>query len=239
MTNRAMRLQVALSYAGISSRRKAANIIEEGRVLVNDKIVYKKGYYVNPDKDKIVVDGKRIDLRRKIYILLNKPKGIITSRYDPEGRKTVFDILPPEFNQLHPVGRLDQDTTGILILTNDGELTYRLTHPKFEIRKKYKVRCKGKIGNKEKQYLEHGMVIEGRRTARAKIDIIRRDFKTSELFIEIHEGRKRQIRNMFLFLGHPIKQLERVGYEFLKLGNLKRGQFRYLDHEEVERLKEL
>lgn len=234
-----MRLQVALSHAGISSRRKAASIIEEGRVRVNDKIVRKKGFAVNPDKDKIVVDGKRLRFKEKVYLLLNKPKGILTSRYDPEGRKTVFDILPREFRELHPVGRLDKDTTGLLLLTNDGEVTYRLTHPRFGIRKIYRVCCKGRIGDKEKKRLERGMVIEGRKTARAKVDVVHADEKMSKLFIEIHEGRKRQIRSMFLFLGHPIKKLERIGYEFLKLGPLKKGEFRHLSKKEVERLKQM
>ena len=234
-----IRLQVALSHAGIASRRKTASIIEEGRVIVNDKVVREKGYRVNPDKDRIAVDGKRIRFKKKVYILLNKPKGVISSRYDPEKRLTVLDILPSEFRELHPVGRLDRDTTGLLLLTNDGELTYKLTHPKFEIRKKYRVRCRGRIGNREKQHLEKGMAIEGRRTARAKVEIMRTDADTSDLFIEIHEGRKRQIRGMFLFLGHPVKQLERVGYEFLKLGLLKKGRFRHLTANEVKRLKEL
>lgn len=239
MNENTIRLQVALSRAGITSRRKAASIIEEGRVIVNDEVIRKKGHPVDLKKDKIVVDGKTIKFKKKIYILLNKPKGTLTSRYDPEGRKTVYDLLPPEFKELHSVGRLDSDTIGLLLLTNDGELTYRLTHPKFEIRKKYKVRCKGIIGEKEIMRLERGMIIEGRRTARAKVEIIRRDDKTSDLFIEIHEGRKRQIRDMFLFLGHPIKQLERVAYEFLKLGLLKHGEFRHLTDEEVRGLKEL
>ena len=234
-----IRLQVALSRSGIASRRKAIFVIEEGRVLVNGKVIRQKGYAVNPDKDEIKVDGKRIRFKRKIYVLLNKPKGCITSRYDPEGRKTVFDILPREFRELHPVGRLDKDTIGLLLLTNDGELTYKLTHPKFEILKKYRVCCKGKITDKEKSRIERGMVIEGRRTARAKVNIIRADTSTTDLFIEIHEGRKRQIRQMFLFLGHPPKKLERVEYEFLKLGFLKRGKFRYLTDNEVKRLKEL
>lgn len=234
-----IRLQVALSRAGIASRRKTASIIEEGRVRVNNTVIRERGYRVDPDKDKIVVAGRRIQFKIKIYILLNKPKGAITSRYDPEERKTVFDILPSEFRQLHPVGRLDRDTTGLLLLTNDGELTYRLTHPKFEVRKRYKVRCKGKIGSKEKERLERGMVIEGRKTARAKIDIMHADTKTSDLFIEIHEGRKRQIRYMFLFLGHPIKQLVRVSYGSLKLDSLKEGKFRYLTKKEIRHLKEL
>lgn len=234
-----MRLQVALSHAGIASRRKAAEIIEKGRVLVNGKVVSEKGYAVNPHKDIIQVDGRRLIFKKKIYVILNKPKGVITSRYDPEGRKTVFDILPREFRELHPVGRLDRETTGLLLLTNDGELTYRLTHPKFEVRKKYKVRCGGEIGEKEKKRLERGMIIEGRKTARAKVNIVRSDAKRSDLFIEIHEGRKRQIRKMFLFLGHPIKGLERVGYEFLKLGRLEKGGFRHLSTGEIMQLKEL
>jgi pseudouridine synthase len=230
---------VALSRSGITSRRKAADIIEKGRVTVNSKIVRERGYPVDPEKDEIAVGGKKITSKRKIYILLNKPKGLITSRHDPQGRKTVFDILPREFRALHTVGRLDKDTTGLLLLTNDGELTYRLTHPKFEILKKYKVRCKGKITDKEKTRLEKGIIIEGKRTARAKVEIIRADTNASEVFIEIHEGRKRQIRQMFLFLGHPPKKLERVAYQFLKLGNIKTGRFRFLTDKEVKGLKEL
>ena len=234
-----IRLQVALSRAGVASRRSSASIIEEGRVSVNGEVIRQRGYAVNTDKDKIAVNGREIRFKKKVYILLNKPKGFITTRHDPEGRQTVFDILPREFRDLHTVGRLDKDTTGLLLITNDGELTYRLTHPKFEILKKYRVYCKGTIGEKEKNRLERGIVIDGKRTARAKVDIIKAETAATDLFIEIHEGRKRQIRNMFLFLGHPPKKLERVGYEFLKLGSLKRGASRYLTANEVKRLKEL
>ena len=234
-----VRLQVAISRSGIASRRKAAIIIEKGRVLVNGKVILQRGHSVDLDKDKIIVNGKKIETQKKIYILMNKPKGIIISRHDPEGRKTIFDILPREFRTLHTVGRLDKDTTGLLILTSDGEFTYRLTHPKFEILKKYKVQCKGKIEDREKKRLERGMVIDGKRTARAKIEIIKSAPDRSELFIEIHEGRKRQIRKMFLFMKHPIKKLERVSYEFLTLGDLKAGRFRFLTTWEIKRLKEL
>ena len=234
-----MRLQVILSRASVASRRKSASIIEEGRVSVNGKVVSERGYPVDPEKDEVAVDGKKIRFKKKVYIMLNKPKGVITSKYDPEKRKTVFDVLPSEFKGLHPVGRLDKDTTGLLLLTNDGDLTYRLTHPKFEIRKRYRIRCKGKIEGREKQRLERGMIIDGRKTARAKVEIVRADSGLSEVFLEIHEGKKRQVRTMFLFLSHPIKQLERVGYEFLKLGSVKIGKFRYLTRQEVKRLKEL
>lgn len=235
-----MRLQVAISHAGLASRRKAVSIIEEGRVSVNGKIIRERGYAVDSERDEIIVGGVKIKRHeRKIYILLNKPRGVITSKSDPEERKTVFDIIPAALRGLHSVGRLDKDTTGLLLLTNDGELTYRLTHPKFEIRKKYKVICKGKLPDKEKRILEKGMFIEGRKTAPAKIEVLRSDAENTELFIEIHEGRKRQIRNMFLFLGYPIESLERVSYEFLKLGNLRRGEFRHLTSEEVRKLKAL
>jgi len=235
-----MRLQVALSHAGIASRRKAAEIIEKGRVLVNGRIVRERGYAVDLDNDTVAVDGRRLAFKKqKTYILLNKPKGVITSKHDPEGRKTVFNVLPSKFRELHPVGRLDKDTTGLLLLTDDGDFTYRLTHPKFEVRKKYRVQCKGKIGEKEKTRIERGMMIEGRKTARAKVDIIYASEGSSDLYIDIHEGRKRQIRNMFLFLGHPIKKLERVGYEFLKLKGLEKGEYRHLSAAEIKRLKEM
>ncbi len=234
-----MRLQAALSRSGVASRRKAAEIIEKGRVLVNGRAVRERGYAVDPDRDRIEVDGKPLRSGKKVYILLNKPKGIITTRLDPEGRATVFHILPSKFRELHPVGRLDKDTTGLLLLTNDGDLTYRLTHPKFEVRKRYRVSCRGRIGDREKTRLERGMMIEGRKTARAKVDIVSAGESGSDLYIDIHEGRKRQIRSMFLFLGHPIKNLERVGYEFLKLSGLRQGEYRYLTGAEVKRLKEL
>lgn len=235
-----MRLQSAISRHGTASRRKSASIIEEGRVTVNGRIVRQRGYAVDPDADDIAVDGKRLKRSaKKVYILINKPKGVITSKSDPENRMTIFDILPRALGVTHSVGRLDKETTGLLLLTNDGELTYRLTHPRFEVRKRYMVDCEGNISEKEICVLERGMFINGRKTAPAKIEIQRADERNTELFIEIHEGRKRQIRNMFLFLGHPVKSLERVSYEFLKLGNLKRGEFRHLTSEEVRQLKEL
>ncbi|MBU4376197.1 MAG: rRNA pseudouridine synthase [Candidatus Omnitrophica bacterium] len=235
-----MRLQVAISRQGVASRRKAASIIEQGIVTVNGKIIRERGYAVNPDTDDIAVGGKELKSKtKKIYILLNKPKGVITSKSDPEERETVFDLLPRALSRLHSVGRLDKDTTGLLLLTNDGELTYRLTHPRFEVRKRYKLTCERKVVEKKVHILERGMYIDGRKTAPAKIEIIRSDENRTELFIEIHEGRKRQIRNMFLFLGHPIKNLERVSYEFLQLGNTRRGDFRHLTSEEVRKLKAL
>jgi len=237
--NKGVRLQTALSRAGVTSRRNAVSVIEEGRVRVNGRVVRRKGHRVDPDKDRITVDEKVVRFKRKIYILLNKPKGLISSRRDPRGRKTVFDILPREFAELHTVGRLDRDTTGLLLLTNDGDFTYKLTHPKFEIRKKYRVLCKGDIQEKEIRRLQRGMMIDGKKTARADVKIIKSGAGESDVLIEIHEGRKRQIRNMFLFLGHPPKRLERVAYEFLKLGSLKSGRFRYLRDEEVRRLKAL
>jgi pseudouridine synthase len=235
-----MRLQVAISHAGLASRRKAASIIEEGRVSVNGKIIRERGYAVDPERDAIIACGVKIKQHeKKVCVLMNKPRGAITSKSDPEGRQTVFDILPRALRTLHSVGRLDKDTTGLLLLTNDGELTYRLTHPKFEIRKKYKVLCDGKLSDKKKHTLEKGMFIDGRKTAPAKIEVVRSNDENTELLIEIHEGRKRQIRNMFLYLGHPVDSLERVSYEFLKLGNLHRRDFRYLTSEEVRKLKAL
>ena len=235
-----MRLQVVLARSGVASRRKAADVIGKGRVTVNGRVVRERGFAVDPDSDTVTVDGKRLIFKKnKTYIMLNKPKGVITSKYDPEGRKTIFQLLPGKFASLHPIGRLDKDTTGLLLITDDGDLTYRLTHPKFEVRKTYRVGCKGRLGAKEIKRLERGMMIEGRKTARAKVEVVRADEDSSELYLDIHEGRKRQIRNMFLFLGHPIKKLERVRYEFLDMKGLRSGGFRHLTRAEIRRLKDM
>jgi len=240
MKDKKVRLQVALSKAGVTSRRKAADIIKEGRVLVNGEVIRERGYRVDPADDNIIADGRKIGkTEKKTYIIINKPPNFITSKSDPQGRKTVISLLPHKYRYLHPVGRLDRDTSGLLIMTDDGDLTYRLTHPKFEIQKTYRVICKGEVGAKGMERLKRGMVIDGRKTARASVKVIKADRTKSELLIKIHEGRKRQIRKMFLYLGHPIKKLERLGYEKLSVGGLAPGEFRHLTDKEVETLKDL
>src|SRR6056297_645160 len=190
------RLQKVMAHAGVASRRKSEEIIAEGRVKVNGEIVTEMGFKVDPEQDEIVVDGELISEEKKRYILLNKPEGYITTVSDPEERATVMDLLPDLKQRVYPAGRLDYDSSGLLILTNDGELTYKLTHPKKEVDKKYFVRAEGKIGREDFKKFEEGMVIDGRRTSEAVVENIDYKDEMTEFEIIIHEGRNRQIRRM-------------------------------------------
>ena len=193
---------------------------------------------VDPVKDKICVDDKAVTAKAYTYILFNKPQGCVTTREDRFAEKTVFDLLPTEFRHLVPVGRLDKDTEGLLLLTNDGDLTYRLTHPSFDIDKTYRVTMTGTLDPKDKQALEKGVVIEGRRTAPAKIQDAAPRRGRTEFTITIHEGRKRQIRLMVARIGEKVI-LQRVAQGPLRLGDLKTGRWRELIPGEIGKLKDL
>ena len=231
-----MRLQVALAHAGCASRRKCARFIKEGRVRVNGKVITEPGFKIDISKDRITHSGKKILLQDKTYLLLNKPKDVITSVSDTHARKTVLDLIPKNRHRLYPVGRLDKDTTGLLLITNDGELAFRLTHPKFEVERVYEVAVKGEPSNADMKKLEKGIYLEGRRTASCKIEILKRSLKKSLLRISLHEGRKRQIRNMFKKVGYPVTQLKRIKFGPLELRGLKTGEYRNLKGYEIESL---
>ena len=233
-----IRLQVFLSRNGVCSRRKAFDLVMSGHVSVNGQQVAEPSTPVDPVKDKICVDDKAVTVKAYTYILFNKPQGCVTTREDRFAEKTVFDLLPTEFRHLVPVGRLDKDTEGLLLLTNDGDLTYRLTHPSFDIDKTYRVTMTGTLDPKDKQALEKGVVIEGRRTAPAKIQDARRAGAGTEFTITIHEGRKRQIRLMVAHVGKKVIYLQRVTQGPLKLGELKVGCWRELTSKEIEALKD-
>lgn len=236
------RLQKVIARAGIASRRHAEALIVEGKVQVNGKVVTELGTKVDPAKDHIRVDGKRIQAEsQKIYLLLNKPKGYITSVQDPEGRPTVMDLIAEVKERVYPVGRLDYDTEGLLLFTNDGDLARALMHPSTEVEKTYWAKVKGRLTEEEMKKVEQGGISlpEGK-TAPCKIRFLRSTTAENEwVEIILHEGKKRQVRMMMEKIGHPVAKLKRVGYAFLKLGNMPLGAYRYLSPIEVGKLKNL
>lgn len=215
------------------SRRKADEMISKGEIKINNKLVEELGTMVDEEKDRITVNGRPLIINRdKIYIALNKPAGYITTRDDEMQRKTVMDLVPKNKN-LKPVGRLDKETEGLLILTNDGNLIYKYTHPKFHCEKEYKVLVKGELNTRNKEKLERGVVIEGKKTAPCRIQISKSSETATELKITIYEGRKRQIRKMFAEISHPVKYLQRIRIGKINLGFLKKGEFRLLNKNEL------
>jgi pseudouridine synthase len=238
------RLQKILSQAGVASRRLSEELIAQGRVQVNGVTVTELGTKADPDADEIKVDGRRIHAqKRKRYILLHKPRGYITSRSDPQGRPTVLDLLRGVREYIYPVGRLDYDSEGLLILTNDGDLAARLTHPRHEVDKVYEARVRGVPDAHVLDRLAKGVTIDGKRTAPAKVRVIdppnRRPSENDQTRIElaIHEGRQRQVRKMFDAVGHPVVRLKRVRIGPIEDPDIPPGHWRELTPQEVERLR--
>jgi len=235
------RLQKILSQAGVASRRLAEELIAQGRVQVNGRTVTELGTKADPNADEIKVDGRRIHAqKRKRYILLNKPRGYITSRSDPEQRPTVLDLLRGVKEYVYPVGRLDYDSEGLLLLTNDGELTARLTHPRHEVDKVYHVRVRGLPDAHALERLEKGVTIEGRRTAPAQARFVdpphKRTGEQTTIELAIHEGRQRQVRKMFEAIGHPVVRLKRVRIGPIEDAAIPPGHWRDLTPQELQRL---
>ncbi|GGK15366.1 ribosomal large subunit pseudouridine synthase B [Caldalkalibacillus thermarum] len=235
------RLQKVLAHAGVASRRKAEKLIEDGRVKVNGQVVTQLGTLVDPAQDKIEVDGQTIDPEPKVYYLFYKPTGVITSVQDPQGRKVVMDFFKNIPQRIYPVGRLDRNTSGLLLLTNDGELAHRLMHPSFHVDKVYRVTVKGIPSDEKLSRLERGIRLKDGWTAPAKVEWLHKDMAENKAVVRItiHEGRKRQVRRMFKAIGHPVLALHRERYAFLNLEGLNEGEYRPLTPEEVRRLKAL
>jgi pseudouridine synthase len=232
-----LRLQVFLSHNGIASRRGAMDLVQAGRVAVNGQIVKEPSTPVDPARDKITFDGKLVEAKQFSYILLNKPVGYVTTKEDAHAEKTVMDLLPKEYRHLVPVGRLDMDSEGLLLLTNDGELAHHLTHPKFDVDKTYLVWIGGKLAAEKKRRLELGVIVEGAKTAPCKISDYKETDEQSELLLTIHEGRKRQVRLMMKAVGCSVRYLKRVAQGPLKLNDLPTGKWRELNPEEIKQLK--
>ena len=234
-----IRLNKFLAHAGVCSRREADRWIADGRVSVNGKPVMELGEKVDPARDKIAVDGRPVrgEEERPVYILMNKPAGRVVSVKDPFGRPTVLDLLGHLPYRVYPVGRLDLDTEGALLLTNDGETALRLTHPRYGIGKTYEVRVEGEPAETDLDKIRHGIFLEGRRTAPARAQVLRRGHRRTLLRVEIHEGRKREIRKLFDAVGFPVVSLARVDFAGLTLEGLKTGEWRYLNKKEVDGLR--
>ena len=232
------RLQVVLARFGIASRRGVVTLIEDGKVEVNGNVVLEKGFRVDATKDIIRVEGEQLsaDPLKKVYYVFNKPKGVMTTLQDPHAESTVADFFKDVSERVFPVGRLDRDTTGLLILTNDGELAFRLTHPKFGVPKRYHALVTGSVTDAEVKQLEKGVQLEEGMTAPCKIQIEGKDRRHTELFVILHEGKKRQIRRIFELVGHRVVELERVNYGPLELGDLDTGEKRPLSAKEVRTL---
>jgi len=233
------RIQKILARAGVASRREAERMMIEGRVTVNGQIVDTLGYKADPSKDHIKIDGKRLKgFEPRVILLLNKPRGYLSTVKDPEGRPTVMDLLKRRKWRIYPVGRLDFDAEGLLLLTNDGNIA-QLSHPRFSIPRTYWVKVKGVPDEQRLIQLKEGVKLEDGKASVESFALLRQKEKNSWVQVVVTEGRNRLVKRIFAAIGHPVLKLKRVGYGPIRLGNLPIGQFRYLTPAEVEGLKKL
>ena len=232
-----VRLQKYLANCGVTSRRKAEDMINQGRVTVNDKVVTSMGEKITPGRDKVYCDGKVVSPQEDfVYVLLNKPKGYVTTLSDPQGRPVVTSLVADLNQRLFPVGRLDLDTEGALILTNDGDLAQKVQHPSHETRKSYQAMVQGHPGQAKLKQLEKGIMLEEQMTAPAEIKILKHLHRQTLVEITIHEGRKRQVKKMFEFIGNPVISLKRIAYGRLQLGKLPSGKYKILNPKDLKKI---
>ncbi|AFY69978.1 ribosomal large subunit pseudouridine synthase B [Thalassoporum mexicanum PCC 7367] len=235
----AERLQKIISQYGIASRRQAEQMILDGQVRLNGAVVDELGTKADPNSDRIEVNGKLLRGDRQpdqVYLLLNKPRGFICTRSDPKGRRTVMDLLPKNFHHLYPVGRLDYDSSGAILLTNDGDLANRLLHPRHHVIKTYMVWVRGNPSHEKLAKWRQGVMLDGKPTLPAKVKVIANEAGNSKIKLEIKEGRNRQIRRVAEHLGLEVLELRRVGIANLTLKDIAPGRYRLLNAQEVEQL---
>ncbi len=233
------RISKILADAGLTSRRKAEELIREGRVTVNGRIA-QIGEKADPNQDHLKVDGRRIcPLANRVYMLLYKPKGVVTSTDDPEGRVTVLDLIRPLKTRLFPVGRLDFDAEGLLLLTNDGELAHCLTHPSFHVPRKYLVKIKGQPMEEEIEKLRKGVKLDDGYTAPCSIIPVRKTKENFWVEMTLYEGQNRQVKRMWAKVGYPVLKLKRLAFAGLNLGKMRPGEYRLLTPREVQKLKQI
>ncbi len=235
-----IRINKFLSEAGVASRREADRLSLDGRVRVKGRVIDELGAKLDDEKDLVQVDGRRVrKASALLYVVLNKPPGYLVTLKDPFGRRTVRELLPASLGRLFPVGRLDLDSEGLLVLTNDGDLAYRLMHPKFGVTRVYVARVEGRPDKEALVKLARGVPVGGRKTAPARVALLSHSPKSSWLRLELHEGRKREVREMCRAVGHDVLELRRVEFGGLTLGKLRPGEWRELLPGEVRRLQSL
>lgn len=228
-----------MAHCGAASRRKCEEFIKQGLVRVNDKVVTELGTKVDPNVDRVYLDGKRLTLEgKKVYMILNKPIGVVTSASDEKDRPTVTDLVPDDY-RVYPVGRLDIDTTGLVFLTNDGQLANIMMHPRYKIGKNYIVTVEGTPNARELSLLREGLDIRDLKTSPANVKILKSFKQDSILEIEIFEGQNHQVKRMFDYIGHKVKKLKRISMGEIQLLDLEPGNYRYLNEKEVKYLKGL
>ncbi len=229
-----IRLNKFLSRAGVASRREADRMIVEGRIRVNGRVVEELGFKIDDERNRVEVDGKKIRRAEHfVYLMLNKPEGCLVTLKDPFQRPTIVQLLPKLKERIFPVGRLDYESSGLLLLTNDGELANRLTHPRYKVKKVYLVKVKGEPEPSELMKLEKGIFLDGEKMAPARVKLIARAPRRNLFRVEIFEGRKREVRRMFEAIGCRVVGLERISVGGLCLGKLRKGAWRFLTHQEV------
>ena len=232
-----MRLQQYMASCGVASRRASEAIISAGRVTINGRIA-SLGQSVNPSTDDVRVDGQSIAKDDKVYIILNKPRGVVTTVKDTHGRKTVMHFVEDVPARVFPVGRLDYDVEGALLMTNDGDLAFKLTHPKYRIEKLYRVRVKGNVSKETARELEKGVILDDGKTAPAKVKILSAEEWASDFELTLTEGRKREVKRMCMHVGHPVLALERIAFAGISAKDLAHGKWRVLTPSEVKGLRE-
>lgn len=232
-----MRLQKFLAECGIDSRRRCEEFIIAERVLVNGSLP-KLGDTIDPDADRITLDGRPLEREKKVYVLLNKPTGVVTTLKDTHGRKTVLDSISGIEQRIVPVGRLDMDVTGALLLTNDGDLAHRLAHPSYEVDKMYEAEVEGDLTRDAAAELQKGVVLDDGTTAPARVDILEAGSSSTRIRLVIHEGKNRLVKRMCAAVGHPVRKLHRVSIGSISVENLKPGEWCHLSPGQIAELKD-
>lgn len=235
-----IRINKFLSLCGVASRRGAEELIKKGKVTVNDAVVESLGTIVDESRDKVKVDGREVTpVVHPYYVLLNKPPNVLTTLHDPFGRRTVAHLLKGIKTRVYPVGRLDFDTQGVLLLTNDGELAYRLAHPKFQIPKVYEAEVEGTFTIEAGRRIRDGIRLQDGHTGRAEAKILTVEPKSSRVRLTLTEGHKREVKQLLRAVGHPVTRLRRVEFAGLRVDDIRSGHWRYISREEVRRLRDL
>ncbi len=227
-----------MAHSGVASRRQCEELVGTGQVKINGTTVTALGTQVDPDVDRIELNGKVIiNSKTAVYLLLHKPPGYICTAHDPQGRPTILDLVTDLDERIYPVGRLDFDTSGLIILSNDGEFTNLMIHPRYKIDKTYEAWVKGRVLDQDLQPMRSGVILDDGLTAPADVILLRQEDSKSLIRVIIHEGRKRQVKRMCAAIGHPVLELKRTGLAFLSLNGLKEGQYRHLSMKEIEELR--